>query len=164
MRAAAPPLTADAWRHAHVCGLVRSTCHLLPLELAHADALWESVFRDLPASHWAYLPYTLDSKDALLRWLRPYAASSDPLFFVIADPATGACLGLAAYLRIFSTEGTIEVRARSMFEWVRRPPAQVGHLSYGPALKRTTASTEAMFLMARKAFQLGFRRYEVCAA
>jgi RimJ/RimL family protein N-acetyltransferase len=38
---------------------------------------------------------------------------------------------------------------------------EVGHLSYSPALQRTAASTEAMYLMMRHVFEdLGYRRYE----
>ena len=38
---------------------------------------------------------------------------------------------------------------------------EVGHLSYAPALQRTAAATEAMYLMMRRAFEeLGYRRYE----
>jgi RimJ/RimL family protein N-acetyltransferase len=38
---------------------------------------------------------------------------------------------------------------------------EVGHLSFAPALQRTAAATEAMYLMMRHAFdELGYRRYE----
>ena len=51
---------------------------------------------------------------------------------------------MASYLRITPAEGTIEV----------------GHLNYSPRLQRTPAATEAMYLMMRRAFELGYRRYE----
>src|SRR5690606_4368857 len=37
---------------------------------------------------------------------------------------------------------------------------EVGHLAYAPRLQRTRAATEAMYLMMRYAFELGYRRYE----
>ena len=38
---------------------------------------------------------------------------------------------------------------------------EVGHLMFSPVLQRSPASTEAMYLMARYAFEeLGYRRYE----
>ena len=37
---------------------------------------------------------------------------------------------------------------------------EVGHINYAPALQRTTAATEAMFLMMRWVFENGYRRYE----
>ena len=37
---------------------------------------------------------------------------------------------------------------------------EVGHINLAPALQRTPAATEAMFLMMDWAFQAGYRRYE----
>jgi RimJ/RimL family protein N-acetyltransferase len=37
---------------------------------------------------------------------------------------------------------------------------EVGHINYAPALQRTRAGTEAMYLMMRWAFEAGYRRYE----
>ena len=56
----------------------------------------------------------------------------------------GSPVGLASYLRIDEGIGSIEV----------------GGLHFSPGLQRTAASTEAMFLMMRRAFDLGYRRYE----
>jgi RimJ/RimL family protein N-acetyltransferase len=43
------------------------------------------------------------------------------------------------------------------------PPAgsiEVGHIALSPLLQRSPAATEAMYLMMRHAFELGYRRYE----
>jgi RimJ/RimL family protein N-acetyltransferase len=53
-------------------------------------------------------------------------------------------VGVASYLRIAPAVGTIEV----------------GHIHFSPLLQRTPAATEAMYLMMRHAFELGYRRYE----
>jgi RimJ/RimL family protein N-acetyltransferase len=37
---------------------------------------------------------------------------------------------------------------------------EVGHIAYSPALQRTAAATEAMYLMMHRVFELGYRRYE----
>jgi len=37
---------------------------------------------------------------------------------------------------------------------------EVGHLNYSPLLQRRPAATEAMYLMMKRAFELGYRRYE----
>lgn len=72
------------------------------------------------------------------------AALDDPLFYAIVDN-TGKATGVAAYMRIDPSNGVIEV----------------GHLNFSPALQRTAAATEAMYLMMRRAFdELGYRRYE----
>ncbi|HEX4610372.1 MAG TPA: GNAT family protein, partial [Urbifossiella sp.] len=68
----------------------------------------------------------------------------DPLFFTVIDAADGRPAGIASYLRIAPTAGSIEV----------------GHLQFSPRLRRTPAATEAMYLMMARAFDLGYRRYE----
>ncbi|MCK5748331.1 MAG: GNAT family N-acetyltransferase [Oricola sp.] len=61
------------------------------------------------------------------------------------DAATGAPLGMASYMRIRPEAGS----------------AEVGCVVFSKALKRTSAATEAMYLMARHVFDdLGYRRYE----
>ena len=69
----------------------------------------------------------------------------DPLFHAIVEAASGRALGVASYLRIEPEVGVIEV----------------GHINYAPALQRTAAATEAMYLMMAPVFEeLGNRRYE----
>jgi RimJ/RimL family protein N-acetyltransferase len=71
--------------------------------------------------------------------------SVDPFFFAIVDNATGLPVGQAAYLRIEPAHRSIEV----------------GNIIFTPALQRSCGATEAMYLMARHAFDdLGYRRYE----
>ena len=60
------------------------------------------------------------------------------------DRATDRAIGVAAYLRIAPEAGSIEV----------------GHINFSPLLQRTPAATDAMYLMMRQAFELGYRRYE----
>src|SRR5690606_25080462 len=68
----------------------------------------------------------------------------DPLFFTIIQQSDGRAVGVASYLRIMPQSGTIEV----------------GHLHFSERLKRSPVATEAMFLMMKRAFELGYRRYE----
>jgi RimJ/RimL family protein N-acetyltransferase len=95
---------------------------------------------------WTYLPYgPYDNADALEERLHEAAASEDPLFFAIAPLPDEQPLGIASYLRITPEEGAIEI----------------GHIWFGTPLQRTPAATEAIFLLARHAFDdLGYRRLE----
>ena len=95
---------------------------------------------------WNYLGYgPFPDEASFAAWLAERAASTDPLFFAIIDRATGRALGMASYLRMVPADGVIEV----------------GHIWYAPALQRTRLATEAIFLMARHAFEvLGNRRFE----
>ena len=122
-------------------------CRLEPVDAAkHAAALHEAHAADAEGRNWTYLPYgPFASAPEYSSWLASKEASEDPLFFTIVSLASGRPLGVAAYLRIDPAQGSIEV----------------GHLSYSPALQRTAAATEAMYLMMRRAFEeLGYRRYE----
>src|SRR5262245_30220492 len=79
------------------------------------------------------------------RHLAQKAESDDPLFFAIGDNTTARALGYASFMRIDPSHGVIEV----------------GSILFTPALQRTAAATEAMYLMARHVFEdLGYRRYE----
>jgi RimJ/RimL family protein N-acetyltransferase len=91
------------------------------------------------------LPYgPFDSADAYRKWTDGVAAGSDPLFHAVIDTATGKARGVASFLRINPASGSIEV----------------GHINYSPLLQRTPAATEAMYLMMKRVFEAGYRRYE----
>jgi RimJ/RimL family protein N-acetyltransferase len=93
---------------------------------------------------WTYLyegPY--ESLAAYRADLERFAASRDPLFYVVE--VDGRPQGQATYLAIVPEHGTIEI----------------GNLWFGPALQRTAAATEAIYLLASHAFdELGYRRLE----
>jgi RimJ/RimL family protein N-acetyltransferase len=121
-------------------------CRLEPLDAeAHAAGLFGAYALDEQGLGWTYLPYgPFADLGAFAAWLADAAKSDDPLFFAILD-ADDAPVGVASYLRIMPAIGAIEV----------------GHIHYSPALQRTAAATEAMYLMMRHAFEdLGYRRYE----
>jgi RimJ/RimL family protein N-acetyltransferase len=110
----------------------------------HAAALYEANAADSAAALWTYLPYGPFATLADYRaWLEGVAGGSDPQFFAILDEA-GRPAGVASYLRIDPRNGCIEV----------------GHLAYSPRLQRSRTATEAMYLLMRRAFELGYRRYE----
>jgi len=116
---------------------------LVPLTLEHADDLWAGT-QD-PAL-WDYLfdgPYT--DRAAFDASIVRKSSGNDPLFYAILDRASGKALGHASYMRIEPAHKCIEV----------------GSILYSPALQRTAAATETMYLMARYVFEeLGYRRYE----
>lgn len=94
---------------------------------------------------WTYLPYgPFHSAAQYHRWVRDHAGQADPLFYAIRNLESGGWEGVASYLRITPAAGSIEV----------------GHINYSPALQRTRAGTEAMYLMMRWAFEAGYRRFE----
>jgi RimJ/RimL family protein N-acetyltransferase len=121
-------------------------CRVEPLEIErHAAQLHAANCTDAEQRIWTYLGYgPFDSLDSYVDWMRRACGGDDPLFHAIVDGATGQAVGLASYLRIEPANGSIEV----------------GHINYSPLLQRRPAGTEAMYLMMRRAFELGYRRYE----
>ncbi len=122
-------------------------CRLESLDAAkHAAALHAAYAADRDGRNWTYLPYgPFASEVAYTAWVETVQSRDDPVFYAIIDLAKQQPIGVASYLRIDPAMGVIEV----------------GHLSFAPALQRTPLSTEAMFLMMRRAFdELGYRRYE----
>ncbi len=121
-------------------------CRLEALETeSHAEALHEANAVDVEDRNWTYLPYgPFDSFANYRAWIEEMSSSNDPLFFAIIDQSTNCAVGVASYLRIDPNSGSIEV----------------GHINYSPLLQRTPGATEAMYLMMKNAFDLGYRRYE----
>ncbi len=95
---------------------------------------------------WDYLfegPF--ESAGEMGRLLAEAEASEDPLFYTLVGLPDERPLGLASYLRIQPEHGSIEI----------------GNIWFGMPLQRTTAATEAIYLLARHAFgELGYRRLE----
>jgi RimJ/RimL family protein N-acetyltransferase len=118
---------------------------LEPLDLErHGDALydanalgdgrnWTYLFAEAPASREEYVAY-----------MRSTFLGDDPLCFAVVQQSTQRAVGVASYMRIVPAHGCIEV----------------GHINFSPVLQRTPIATEAMYLLMRQVFALGYRRYE----
>ncbi len=118
-----------------------------PLDAADAEALYSTSHppQGDPAI-WTYLPEGpyLDVEE-MRSALRRAQSSEDPLFFTLAPLPDEWPGGVASYLRIVPEFGVIEI----------------GHIWFGPSMQRSTAATEAIYLLARHAFDdLGYRRLE----
>ena len=118
---------------------------LVPLDSSqHAPALFTGM-----APHpdlWRYMfDHPPADLEAFTKNLQAKSTSRDPLFYTILDKRSGDPIGVASYLRIEPNHRVIEV----------------GNILFSPRLQRTASATEAMYLMARHAFEdLGYRRYE----
>jgi len=123
-----------------------SYCRLEPLNpKRHGAQLWQAFNADTENRIWTYLPYgPFNTLVELQQWLTHASANEDPMFFAIIDTLNNKALGIASYLRMQPAAGVIEV----------------GHINFSPALQKTTAATEAMYLMMQQVFALGYRRYE----
>jgi RimJ/RimL family protein N-acetyltransferase len=95
---------------------------------------------------WDYLAYgPFPNQHVFTEWLKERAASDDPLFFAVVDRDSRVARGMASLMRIVPEHGVIEI----------------GHIWFAPTLRRTRQATEAIYLLARHAFDdLGYRRFE----
>ncbi|WP_375229807.1 GNAT family N-acetyltransferase [Roseobacter sp. S98] len=109
----------------------------------HGDDLYQAYIGG--EAVWDYLPYgPFPDAGSYRDWLCQTVANTSHLFYAIRNETTGRWEGVASYLRIDPANGSIEV----------------GNINYSPALQRTRAATEAMYLMMQWAFENGYRRYE----
>lgn len=129
----------------------RETIHgryvdLEPLDARrHADSLFAATSAPGVEDRFRYLPQCPQTDRADFdAWIKTAQASSDPLFFAVVDRATGRAEGRQALMRIDTANGVMEI----------------GNILWGPALSRTRAATEALFLCADLAFTSGYRRFE----
>ena len=116
-----------------------------PLDAAkHAAALWQAV--EGHDELWTWLPECPPASEAeFAAGVERKQSAPGFVFLAIVPHTTGQAAGWASLMRADAANGTIEV----------------GFILYSPALQRTRAATEAMYLMARHVFEdLGYRRYE----
>jgi RimJ/RimL family protein N-acetyltransferase len=134
---ARPPLTPVAGRY----------CRVEPLDPGrHARDLFAAYSEDREGRMWTYLPWgPYADFDDFLAGTEADLRRENFITYAVIDTASGKAAGVASYLNINLSAGSIEV----------------GGIAYSPALQRRPAGTEAMFLMMRRAFdELGYRRYE----
>jgi RimJ/RimL family protein N-acetyltransferase len=121
------------------------TVRLEPLDTdRHAAPLWQAVQGHDEVWQWLFDgPYATESDFTAA--LERKQSALEQIFYAIVPAESGQAAGYASYLRMEPAHGVIEV----------------GNILLSPALQRTTAATEAMYLMARHVFSdLGYRRYE----
>lgn len=127
--------------------IIGTTIRLEPIQKLHAATLFEAAQGEgSDPGLWAYLGYGPFADLAeFSEWVDERAQSEDPLFFAVVDQSSNRALGMVSFLRIDEAFGVIEI----------------GHIWFGAGLQRSRGATEAIFLLARHAFDdLGYRRLE----
>lgn len=122
-------------------------CRLERLDPDRHAAELHAAHRAAPdARNWTYLPVgPFKTQAAYEAFLRAEAAKTDPFHHAVIDAASGKAVGMAAFMRIDPGNGVIEI----------------GHVAYSPLLQQTSAATETIYLLLRRAFdELGYRRVE----
>ena len=119
------------------------TVTLQPLDPQRHGRPLFAAFEDAPDSLWTYMSF------GPFRDLRQFRRTLDSLtlnpgWITFTVFAGDRALGFASYLRIQPSDGSLEI----------------GSIAWSPALQQTTAGTEALYLMIRQSFELGYRRCE----
>ena len=116
---------------------------LVPLDPERHVVPLYAAFDGASDSLWTYMSIgPFEGVDELQSALEEISGLPDWLAFAIE--VAGQPLGFASYLRIQPRDGVIEI----------------GSIAYSPSLQRTTAATEAIYLMIANVFALGYRRCE----
>jgi RimJ/RimL family protein N-acetyltransferase len=111
----------------------------------HGDGLFEASSVADADRRFRYLfDYPPETRADFQPWLEKAEASEDPLFFAVIDKASDKVAGRQTLMRIDPAFGVIEI----------------GNIYWGPLIAQKPAATEAQFLFAKYAFDLGYRRYE----
>lgn len=112
---------------------------------AHTTELYAAFAEAADDGDWTYLSYGPFASEAdFTAWIDGVVGLDDPMFFTVIDRSTGNPVGVASYLRIDPRSAVIEV----------------GHIHFSRRMQKTPIATEAMYLMMRRAFEGGYRRYE----
>lgn len=125
--------------------LVGAHCTVQPYDARHLAGLTTALVAESSPRIWTYLAVpAMTGAEALGEWLGSLDADPAAVPHTILLP-DGRPVGVASYLRLDAANGSVEV----------------GAIVYAEELQRSTAATEAMYLMARHVFEdLGYRRYE----
>lgn len=121
-------------------------CRVEPLDSAkHAADLYAANALDSHGAGWTYLgsgPFA--NLADFQSWVEKSSTREDAMFHAIIDLHAQKPVGSACYSRIDPSNGV----------------AEIGSVKFSPLMQRTPVATEAMYLMMKNAFELGYRRYE----
>jgi RimJ/RimL family protein N-acetyltransferase len=138
----APNLPTPPWPLPERIPFQGRTVRLEPLGREHAGELWQSAQEaDLT---WAYLRYgPFASENGLFEQLMDLAGRTDQPFWAVRRESSGRVQGWLSLCDIYPADGAIEI----------------GSIWFSPALQRTRAATETIFLLMQYAMdELGYQR------
>lgn len=118
-------------------------CHLAPLDHAHCASLFQAFSLTSDDRDWTWLgankPETLA---AMAEWVGHKAADDSLVAFAVINNTDNRACGVVCWSAIDTVNGAIEI----------------GHVTWSPLMQRNVMGTEALYLLLRQAFALGYRR------
>lgn len=139
------------------------TVELIPLDANAHTADLRDALRD--EGLWTYMGYgPFESAKAFDEWVRWACSQEATLFWAVCPRSADGTTPAATTPAATTPAATTPSRAAGVAAVLRvdeaHGRAEVGHICLGPALQRTTAATEALFLLIDQVFAAGFRRCE----
>ncbi len=121
-------------------------CRLEPLDVSrHGGALSEAWISGVEERDWTYLPFgPFHDKKEAAKWVHDWSGNDHFSYYAIVGNTCETATGVASYLRMDPQNGCIEI----------------GGILFSRRLMRTAAATEAIFLLLKHVFALGYRRCE----
>ena len=115
--------------------LVGVTVKLLPYDAdLHSELLYNAINEGNNGSSWTYLPYgPFNDFSEFKKAMLSFSSASDVVTYTVLDLRSNKIVGTCSYLRIVPEHGVIEI----------------GHIHFSNLMKRSTASTESIFLLLR---------------
>lgn len=121
-------------------------CRLAPLDAdGHAADLFDAYAQAPDERDWTWLTSERPaSVEATARWVAEKTADASLVPYAAIDLRSGRAVGLVCFMAIDRDNGSVEI----------------GHVTWSPRMKNTVLGTEAIWLLLRQAFALGYRRVE----
>lgn len=124
-----------------------SYCVLQPFDSdTHTSALYKAFLLDEEGTDWTYLPHgPFSTEAAFSNWVHLNCLKEEPFFYTVCTPENLHPVGFLSLLKIEPQHGKLEI----------------AHVHFSPLLKKTAASTEALYLIMKLVFdEMGYRRVE----
>lgn len=128
-----PPRTQLSGRH----------CNLLPLETRHGEALFQAYSLTEDDRDWTWLGAEKPASLAeMMLWITGKVNDFSLVSWGVADIKNNRPVGVVCYSNVDPVNGAMEI----------------GHVTWSPLMQKTSMGTEALFLLMKNAFTLGYRR------
>ncbi len=118
-------------------------CRLLPLDAGHCEALFDAYSLAKDDRDWTWLgadkPACIQE---MMLWINNKINDSSLVSWVVTEMKSGGPVGVVCYSCIDTVNGALEI----------------GHVTWSPLMQRTAMGTEAIYLLLKNAFSLGYRR------
>ena len=123
--------------------IVGKYCLLAPLELEHSEALYQAFSLAEDNRDWTWLSTNKpNSVEEVRFWLTDKIDNLELVPFTVVDKTTQRPVGVVCFANIEVDNGAIEI----------------GHVTWSPLMQRNVTGTEALYLLLKMAFSLGYRR------